>query len=128
MKGHSQANKVIPRGFTPGPGPGVLRPCSQELHLPPHNGYRWILTYAIYSDGEKSCTFFLEFFRGPPGGVIPILELVDFVKVGSIYWGKIAQGPIQMLPIWDNTLVLTKGHGIWKYFNFPMLNPHRETC
>ncbi len=28
-------------------------------------------------------------------------------KVGSTYWGKIAQGPIQMLPIWDNTLALT---------------------
>ncbi len=33
-----------------------------------------------YSDGQKSCTFFLEFFRGLPGGVGPILELVDFVK------------------------------------------------
>ncbi len=23
-------------------------------------------------------------------------------KVGSTYWGKIAQGRIQMLPLWDN--------------------------
>ncbi len=33
----------------------------------------------VYNDEQKSCTFFLEFFRGPPGGVGPILELVDFV-------------------------------------------------
>ncbi len=56
----------------------------------------------------------------------------NHAKVGSIYWGKIAQGPIQMLPIWDITLVLTckhtKGHGIWKHFDFPMLNPHWQTC
>ena len=32
---------------------------------------------------------------------------LTLAKVGSIYWGKIAQGPIQMLPVWDNTLVLT---------------------
>ncbi len=30
---------------------------------------------------------------------------ISFVlfKVRSIYWGKIAQGPILILPIWDNT-------------------------
>ncbi len=42
------------------------------------NGHN--LSNSIYSDGQKSCTFFLEFCRGPPGGVGPILELVDFVK------------------------------------------------
>ena len=36
-----------------------------------------------------------------------LLVLIWAWKVGSIYWGKIAQGPVQMLPIWDNTLVLT---------------------
>ncbi len=36
-----------------------------------------------YSDGQKSCTFFLEFFCGPPGGAGPIFELVDFVKWSS---------------------------------------------
>ncbi len=29
---------------------------------------------------------------------------VKLEKVGSIYWGKFAQGPIQMLPIWDNNI------------------------
>ncbi len=28
-------------------------------------------------------------------------------KAGSTYWGKIAQGLIQMLPLWDSTMVLT---------------------
>ncbi len=31
---------------------------------------------------------------------------VNFMKVGSIYWGKFAQGPIQILPIWDTTWTL----------------------
>ncbi len=42
-----------------------------------------IKVITIYSDGQKSCTFFLEFFCDPPGGGGPILELVDFVKWNS---------------------------------------------
>ena len=40
-------------------------------------------TIGIYSDGQKSCTFFPEFFCGPPGEGGPILELVDCVKWSS---------------------------------------------
>ena len=43
----------------------------------------YIVSTYYYSDGQKSCTFFLEFFCGPPGGGEPILELVDFVKWSS---------------------------------------------
>ena len=42
-----------------------------------------IILIFLFSDGQKSCTFFLEFFCGPPGGGGPILELVDFVKWSS---------------------------------------------
>ncbi len=35
---------------------------------------------SLYSDGQKSCTFFLDFFCGPPGGGGPNLEQGDFVK------------------------------------------------
>ncbi len=34
-------------------------------------------------------------------------QMLVIPKVGSIYWGKIDQGPIQILPVGDNTLVLT---------------------
>ncbi len=54
---------------------------------------------------------------------------VDVGKVVSTYWGKIAQGLIQMLSLWDSTMILTcKGRGIWKHFDFSMLNPHWQTC
>ncbi len=33
----------------------------------------------IYSDGQKSCTFFSNFIVPPPGGVGPILELVNSI-------------------------------------------------
>ncbi len=36
-----------------------------------------------YSDGQKSCTFFLEFFRSPPGGVGPWLKISPRKKSGS---------------------------------------------
>ncbi len=39
----------------------------------------------------------------------PIFEydVTKQLKVGSIYWGEIAQGPIQILPIGDTTWTLT---------------------
>ncbi len=46
-------------------------------------------------------------------------------KVGSIYWGKIAQGPIQMLPIWDNTLVLTCKKMSSSFESVPLYGPQR---
>ncbi len=54
-----------------------------------------------YSDGQKSCTFFLEFSCGSPGGGGPMLELVDFVKWSSPFhkidqfqnWSHSPRGP-----------------------------------
>ena len=36
------------------------------------------------------------------------LDMISFSngKVGSIYWGKFAQGPIHVLPMWDTTWTL----------------------
>ncbi len=60
------------------------------------------------------------------------LSQINLAKVGSIYWGEFAQGPIQILPIWDTTWTLfpqcATGYGIWDNFNFPILIPHRHLC
>ena len=56
--------------------------------------------------------------------------LVKRTKVQSIYWGKFAQGPIQIVT--DMRFYLfsqcTTRYEIWDNFNFPMLNPHWQLC
>ena len=51
----------------------------------PHSPYRWKLEIPIlnstYSDVQKSCTFFLEFFHGSPG-----LGEMDQFRDWSILW------------------------------------------
>ncbi len=40
-----------------------------------------------------------------------IPQLIITFKDRSIYWGKIAQGPMQIFPIWDNSQVLPSKNG-----------------
>ncbi len=57
-----------------------------------------------------------------------VYPMPALMKVGSTYWGKIAQGPIQMLPIWDNTLVLTCKNMSSSFESVPLYGHQREFC
>ncbi len=72
---------------------------------------------ATQNPGKSSIFSSLKILVPPPSPTIFSL------KVGSIYWGEIAQGLIQMLPIWDNTLVLTCKKMSSSFESVPLYGP-----